>query len=247
MAADAGVRAVSLRQSRYWRAVPSDRLVSYGTFIVALATFALAFVAHSTNSKLERQLNVRMEADQRPWVGIDRVETGAIAVGHALLIRPIYKNTGRTPALNWIAAFDPPALEGSESAVSSRTECNPNACGRGVLVPDGEFPIEIGIGKERMTSEFVEAVKSQKQIIFILGRTDYRDPRSVLIRPSLVWLTTPTPRHSAIAHARIATTPTRAARVCRAVQQNSLAPEIRLGTNASILSAPVRKSVMIRL
>ena len=86
----------------------SDRLVAYGTFIVAIATFALAFIAHSTDEKVGRQLDALerqlalAEYDQRPWVYLDSFflkSSLLISDNDAHLTMQInLNNSGKSPA-----------------------------------------------------------------------------------------------------------------------------------------------------
>src|SRR6478672_4964301 len=46
---------------------------------------------------------------QRPWVGVDSVETTPLEVKKAFVIKAALRNSGHSPALQWRAFFNPTA------------------------------------------------------------------------------------------------------------------------------------------
>lgn len=98
--------------ARAMRTTEADRPVAYGTLIgtlaLALATFALAFVAHLTDEKIGRQLSAfertlsLMENDQRPWVHLSSINlTSPLVVTEnnaRVTIQFSLKNSGKSPA-----------------------------------------------------------------------------------------------------------------------------------------------------
>jgi hypothetical protein len=67
---------------RALRHVEADRIVAYGTLLLAIATFALAMVAHSTDANIRIQAGIMqqqldaMVRDQRPFIWITNSPTG---------------------------------------------------------------------------------------------------------------------------------------------------------------------------
>lgn len=101
------------RAGAYWVAkaignIEADRLVAYGTFVVAIATFALVIVTHDTDVKVGRQLNAferqlaLMENEQRPWVHLSSITLASplvVSEGAArITIQFDLKNSGKSPA-----------------------------------------------------------------------------------------------------------------------------------------------------
>lgn len=88
--------------------IAADRLVAYGTFVVAAATFALAFVAHNTDEKVGRQLTALerqlalMDSDQRPWVHLNSISLSSsflVTENDArITVEFTLKNSGKSPA-----------------------------------------------------------------------------------------------------------------------------------------------------
>jgi hypothetical protein len=85
----------------HFRDAEPDRLVAYGTFVLAIATIVLALVAHSTDEKVSRQIAL-LERDQRAWVFSTRARAVSPldinANDAAIVIEHDLKNSGKTPA-----------------------------------------------------------------------------------------------------------------------------------------------------
>jgi len=136
--------------------------------LLFIATVGLTIVAANQLSD--------MRLDRRPWIGIFtvKIDPNPIKTGEQVVITPILKNTGRTPALNWTAAFDPPIIQKDETGITDRVRCGAG-CSHGLLVSNAEFPITITIAAATMTDEMVGAIQTGEKTIFIRGRTEYLD------------------------------------------------------------------------
>jgi hypothetical protein len=144
----------------------SDRLVAYGTFIVAIATFALGFIAHSTDKKVGRQLDALerqlalAEYDQRPWVYLDSffLKSSLVITDNdaRLTIQISLKNSGKSPAhfvetnLSLIGFIegDTPQNNANWTACDNLRSKPADSLTGGILMPGAELPTTgyVGMG-----------------------------------------------------------------------------------------------------
>jgi hypothetical protein len=165
------------RRANRKKETPQDRFsrrTANATVAIACLTLAVALVGALQYCTLRNQW-ATMEADQRPWVGIDRVETAPIEQGKRLPIIVIFKNIGKTPAMHFEARIEKRDLLADESSLTPLERCNKNACSVGVDFPNAEFPIDVSMVAAELSAETVSLVKAGDKKIFIQGRTDYLD------------------------------------------------------------------------
>lgn len=115
-------------------------------------------------------------AAQRPWVGIHLVTTGTLDAYRPFLIKVTLRNSGRSPALQWRAFFEPEATIQQAKDFNIKSIENPyESYSSGVLMPDATFTIDISVPGDWLTEEQVSRIKSKTDTINIFGQTDYVD------------------------------------------------------------------------
>jgi len=110
-----------------------------------------------------------MEAEQRPWVGLEKFDpSSGLDKGFDFFIT--IKNTGKSPALKAHSSFTQDFIRADAAASAVPQDCSTN-CSYGLLLPGGGYRIKMRISSEQIK----RAATSKPEFLYVIGRVDYED------------------------------------------------------------------------
>lgn len=167
----------AIRNGWQWLLDKPERLTALSTFAIFLATAVAVVIGaaqwralKSTDAAIHRQLSL-IEADQRPWVGIQKFEFSKLEPNESITVT--FKNFGKSPALAWDAQLNRELSVAQDGTIPQGGL--PKLPEYAVLMPNQEFSVVSKLPKERMTPAFVKTLIVGKTVIYAFGRTDYTD------------------------------------------------------------------------
>jgi hypothetical protein len=160
-----------------------DWITIIGIYFAATVALIAVLVTHKDSSDqvgaLSGQLKVMqgqldaMEADQRPWIGIDRIDD-VIQPGAKLYVNVIWKNVGRGPALT-ARSFVRLKSTRKEEPAPVIPVLKDNNGEPGMLLPGGVNPSPFSDNPLVNQASF-DAINNGDLVLWVTGRVDYLDP-----------------------------------------------------------------------
>ena len=117
--------------------------------------------------------NAGILASDRPWVGVDFVQTPPVEPNKDFPAKVIVKNSGRSPAISLHGTVRIHILPDIDPLPELPDECI--GCAESVLFPNGALSFDITVGAALITQEKVDRIKNGTDLIFFDGRFDYLD------------------------------------------------------------------------
>jgi hypothetical protein len=157
-----------------WLTKAPDSLPHYLTalFTLLLAIFAYAAWREATHGTraLQGQLSA-MEADQRPWVGIEGLQ-GEAQPGQDFFASATIKNVGKSPAFNVHTYFKTGVYDEQPTKFSfdDLRECL--ECGNFLLLPGASIPTGVPVPGTMTTWA---APGPNRKYVLVFGRIDYEN------------------------------------------------------------------------
>jgi hypothetical protein len=116
-----------------------------------------------------------LESSERPWLGIDRVETGSLQADQPFHAKIFLANAGRTPAMEAQTLFKIGTAP-IDAPLAPRAAADCDNCSRSILLPGGTLMQPITLPATKLGAQAVERIKkSGTDAIWISGRIEYSD------------------------------------------------------------------------